>query len=54
MVHISIKTTLLVIFQLVGLVEKRIAAKLQGTRGALLHDGMSCNGVQYVAAIGSY
>ncbi len=48
------KTMVQVIFQLVQLVEKRITAELQGTRGALLYESWSYNCVHYVATIASY
>ncbi len=43
-----------VIFHLVEFIKNRIAAELQGTRGALIYEGCSCNDLHYVAVIASY
>eukprot|EP00171_Calliarthron_tuberculosum_P001364 IDg1364t1 len=48
------KTLIAVIYNLVELVEKRIAFEMKDTVGAVLHDGWSCNDTHFVGVIASY
>ncbi len=53
-VNICHVTIVKVIFALVELLEQRIAAEVQHTKGALLFDRWSCNDMHFVAVMISY
>ncbi len=49
-IHIARYTAVKVIFQLVNLVEKRIASHMQQVKGMILFDGWSTTRMHYVGA----